>query len=255
MHLHLPKPLHGWREFAGEVGIIVVGVLIALGAEQVVEAVRWQHEAAQAQDSLRDEIGDHYFTASEIVMAQPCIDQQLATLERLLLKPGAYVPAPSYHTALGDFPYRAPTRVWADNAWKSVSSDGTVQHLNGDLRLMLSSYYAQLAIMSEANRATDLSWFRLRILSDPIQPDSTTRANLLQQVEEARGRFSYMKLVGNQILGSIDIMRMKPPSDLLASELSESSTLQFCRQHHLSIGRVEPDHTVRDGQESAARHQ
>jgi len=32
MHFHLPKPLHGWREFAGEVGIIVIGVLIALGA-------------------------------------------------------------------------------------------------------------------------------------------------------------------------------------------------------------------------------
>jgi hypothetical protein len=30
MHFHLPKPLHGWREFAGEVGIIVIGVLIAL---------------------------------------------------------------------------------------------------------------------------------------------------------------------------------------------------------------------------------
>ena len=32
----LPKPLHCWREFAGEVAIIVMGVLIALGAEQVV---------------------------------------------------------------------------------------------------------------------------------------------------------------------------------------------------------------------------
>jgi hypothetical protein len=27
---HLPKPLHGWRQFAGEVGIIVIGVLIGL---------------------------------------------------------------------------------------------------------------------------------------------------------------------------------------------------------------------------------
>ena len=33
MHFHLPKPLHGWREFVGEVAIIVLGVLIALGAE------------------------------------------------------------------------------------------------------------------------------------------------------------------------------------------------------------------------------
>jgi len=38
MHFHLPKPLHGWREFAGEVGIIVLGVLIALGLGQVAQA-------------------------------------------------------------------------------------------------------------------------------------------------------------------------------------------------------------------------
>ena len=31
MHFHLPNPLHGWRELAGEVAIIVVGVLIGLG--------------------------------------------------------------------------------------------------------------------------------------------------------------------------------------------------------------------------------
>ena len=37
MKLSVPKPIHGWREFAGEVGIIVLGVLIALGAQQVAE--------------------------------------------------------------------------------------------------------------------------------------------------------------------------------------------------------------------------
>ena len=35
MRFNLPKPLHGWREFAGEVGVIVLGVLIALGFEQI----------------------------------------------------------------------------------------------------------------------------------------------------------------------------------------------------------------------------
>jgi hypothetical protein len=34
MHFHLPKPLHGWREFAGEVEIIVLGVLIASSASE-----------------------------------------------------------------------------------------------------------------------------------------------------------------------------------------------------------------------------
>ena len=51
MHLKLPKPMHGWRVFAGEVGIIVIGVLIALGAEQVVQAGHQQQEAKQATTS------------------------------------------------------------------------------------------------------------------------------------------------------------------------------------------------------------
>jgi hypothetical protein len=46
MHVHLPKPQHGWRAFAGEVGIIVIGVLIALGVEQIASAVREPREQA-----------------------------------------------------------------------------------------------------------------------------------------------------------------------------------------------------------------
>lgn len=56
MHFHLPKPLHGWREFAGEVGIIVIGVLIALGAEQLVEDWRWHERLAAAQKTIDFEL-------------------------------------------------------------------------------------------------------------------------------------------------------------------------------------------------------
>ena len=56
MHFHLPKPLHGWRAFAGEVGIIVIGVLIALGAQQHVEAANWRREVADFRDSVRGEM-------------------------------------------------------------------------------------------------------------------------------------------------------------------------------------------------------
>ena len=55
MHFHLPKPLHGWREFAGEVGIIVIGVLIALGAEQMVEAVHARNQEHQRLERLFEE--------------------------------------------------------------------------------------------------------------------------------------------------------------------------------------------------------
>ncbi len=47
MKLRIPKPLHGWREFAGEVGIIFLGVLIALGAQQLVE---WANHLSQVDE-------------------------------------------------------------------------------------------------------------------------------------------------------------------------------------------------------------
>ena len=56
MHFHLPKPLHGWREFVGEVAIIVIGVLIALGAEQLVEIEHWRHAVRDTDQRMRQDL-------------------------------------------------------------------------------------------------------------------------------------------------------------------------------------------------------
>jgi hypothetical protein len=84
MHFHLPKPLHGWREFIGEVGIIVVGVLIALAAEQVVEDLRWQREVGNFRAAVDHELGRNLGLYSTIMGQRPCVDRRLAELERLL---------------------------------------------------------------------------------------------------------------------------------------------------------------------------
>jgi len=57
MHFHLPKPLHGWREFIGEVAIIVLGVLIALGAESAVQSIEWRHKVDAAVADMDNELG------------------------------------------------------------------------------------------------------------------------------------------------------------------------------------------------------
>lgn len=57
MHFHLPKPLHGWRAFVGEVAIIVLGVLIALGAEQAVQSMEWRAKVGAAVADMDNELG------------------------------------------------------------------------------------------------------------------------------------------------------------------------------------------------------
>ena len=56
MEIHKPKPIHSWREFLSEVGIIVIGVAIALAGEQTVEALHNHSRAAEARASVRQEI-------------------------------------------------------------------------------------------------------------------------------------------------------------------------------------------------------
>src|SRR5438874_12581463 len=84
MHFHLPKPLHGWRAFVGEVGIIVVGVLIALGAEQSVEALRWRSEVGQFRTAVDHELGRNLGLYLEIMRQRPCVTRRLTELERFL---------------------------------------------------------------------------------------------------------------------------------------------------------------------------
>ena len=57
MHVHLPKPLHGWRAFVGEVAIIVLGVLVALGAEQAVQSLEWREKVDAAVADMNNELG------------------------------------------------------------------------------------------------------------------------------------------------------------------------------------------------------
>ena len=54
---HKHGPIRNLREFVKEVGIIVVGVLIALGGEQAVQAVNHHYQVQEARAALKDELG------------------------------------------------------------------------------------------------------------------------------------------------------------------------------------------------------
>lgn len=84
MRLNVPRPLHGWRPFWGEVGIIVLGVLIALSAQQIVESINWNREVAGFRDSVRDELNNNLGTYPFRAKQKPCIAARLDELQRWL---------------------------------------------------------------------------------------------------------------------------------------------------------------------------
>ncbi len=84
MHFHLPKPLHGWREFAGEVGIIVLGVLIALGAQQIAESIHQRGEVRQTRNALDVELSHDLAAFDNRLNLEPCAQRRLSDVDLIL---------------------------------------------------------------------------------------------------------------------------------------------------------------------------
>src|SRR5579883_2628493 len=123
MHFHLPKPLHGWREFIGEVGIIVIGVLIALSAEEVVSSIREHSEAHDARENVVAEIEQNMDVFRRRRQIEPCIERRLAEIQQLIEAAPAALPRPLW---IGR------PQVWEfySQRWASASAGGRTSLLN-----------------------------------------------------------------------------------------------------------------------------
>jgi len=128
LDIHKPKPWHGLREFLKEYLIIVVGVLTALGGEQLVEWSHRQTEVAEAREALHAELAANATTAKFIAVEVGCLDEQLDAFDGWAKdgpRPGeirTYLPA------------------YASSAWDVVKS-GAVAHMPLKERLAYSRYY------------------------------------------------------------------------------------------------------------------
>ena len=67
------NPPHGWRAVAWELGIVTLGVLIALGAQQWADERTWRAKVETSKAAIRDELSEHYSYAVEFRTVYPCM--------------------------------------------------------------------------------------------------------------------------------------------------------------------------------------
>jgi hypothetical protein len=173
-HFHIPKPLHGWREFAGEVGIIVLGVLIALGAEQALEDWHWRQKVNDAEEAMRLELAqDDGPQAYARVVIGPCLDAELA---RIHDGAGHVQPQQLRQLALA---YLPPFRSWDSEAWKTVLGSDIGSHMDPDRLIQWSSPYRVLNDMTAANKDERILASDLR---ETLPPEGEASAADLQSL-------------------------------------------------------------------------
>ena len=188
MHFHLPKPLHGWRAFAGEVGIIVVGVLIALTAEQVVETIHWDRQADKARAALRSEVGKDNLPQAYVRLAiAPCVDAQLKTLQSAVDNR-----MDRSRFAVLAVQYAPPSRTWDSEAWNAVVATGVLAHGGADELINWSLPYRAIIALGPASSSEQDYKEQLRSISTlpgqltPAELDRVTVALEHLRREESR---------------------------------------------------------------------
>ena len=78
------KPPHGWNAVAWELAIVTLGVLIALGAQQIVEDLHWRGEMREFRKAVRAEISWNLATYPYRTEQNRCTKARLDELQRWL---------------------------------------------------------------------------------------------------------------------------------------------------------------------------
>jgi hypothetical protein len=187
MHVHLPKPLRGWREFLKEVGIIVLGVLIALGAEQVVESIHWHAKVADARQELRYEVGHNLALMNWRNSMSGCVDRRLDQLSaalNLASRSGRLPPLGAIGSPLGG---TFPTAVW-----QSQVSAETATHFSAVELGSIGRIYRYIEIARDIAMEESRAWRSLNGLVGPGRPaDAVTIDRFVDALVAAR-RFNHM---------------------------------------------------------------
>src|SRR5579862_3513571 len=174
MEFHKPKPWHSAPELLKEVATIVIGVLIALSADQAVQWLHVQREVAEAREALHDEIAANATIALFSIEEDRCLTKSLDQYVRWAQggpRAGAF--------RAGGFPYLR------SSAWEEVRS-GPVTHMPLKERLQLAEYYDEVRNQLTAIDLERNAYRPLVAIDQKSQLSATDAQRLLEDVAEAR---------------------------------------------------------------------
>jgi hypothetical protein len=158
--VRIPTPINGWRVFAGEVGVIVLGVLLALGAQQLAEDMQMRGEVATFRETIDREIGLNLYGYQARTRQAPCIAKRLDELNAWLEKArsGQSVPPLRGSTPFSISPYRS--------AWDNRNA-AVFAKLPSDVRTRYAEFYDELTNNTRLYELESASWLALAPYMEP----------------------------------------------------------------------------------------
>ncbi len=214
MRFSLLKPVNGWSGFFTELAIVVLGVLIALGAQQAVDAWRWRGEVREFRAAVDHEIGYNLGAYIDRLKQSDCIIRRLDQLDRWHkgVAAGQRLPLTS---RIG----RPTTPTLRTSVWHSRTPDVTA-HLALETRLAYATFYDAVGGYQVIGDRERQVWGELLDFEGAASLDQRDLLRLRGLIE--RGRLASRLIEGNwtSLSARATAFGILPwePTDLPASE-------------------------------------
>ena len=150
-------PPDGWPAAWWEIGIVTLGVFMALAAQQAVERSSSRDRAAQAEQRIELELDNNQGNEVERVAVRKCLTNRLHEFAAGLASgrsdwvPQSAQPGPGQEKPALRNLYDMPSRNWITDAYDEALAQGDLKELTADQRSGLASMYTQIKYMAKLN--------------------------------------------------------------------------------------------------------
>ena len=190
------KPPHGWNAVAWELGIVTVGVLIALGAQQVAETLNDRSTARRTRAEVTDELNSDLMSLELRHSAEPCIERRLGDLRKILAD---WELTGSFETP--KWVAQAPVIEIETSRYDSASSAGRLALLAGEEQYRMGALVNRIRQFNDWQFKERLNWGRLRALQQGAQSLSAMDRSALRTALQDASAIDYeIRVVTSQTL-------------------------------------------------------
>lgn len=202
MAMRFPAPLHGWRAFAGEVGTIVLGVLLALGAQELVQSLHWRSEVKETRQALDAELARDLAAFDYRYRNRACTADRLSELKRWADSLGDGKALPLKHEIEEPPYFSIRTAAW------EITDGEIASRIPVKAKLSYAALYDGLRKFDQAKNDESLAWSTLNEYGSATRADASdlrTIKRALKDIEDVNTILEPFKGAFDRFSGELGI--------------------------------------------------
>lgn len=228
--LKLKPPPQGWSAVRWELLIVTLGVLIALGAQQITESINERSQAQEGEQEIRSELEANMARLRSRSKIKPCVDRRLDEIQAVISSAegaGGAIRTPSW---IGR------PQFWTMQVarWQATSEAGRAALVPAHQLARYGSMYSLMVRVNEEMAKEQDYWAELRSLEHLRRLSPDMAFQLTATLQRARYSNFRMEVWTRQLTDSFEQLRLKRVSNEVAPSRSACVRMDTPRARAIS---------------------